>query len=107
MTSRGKWAGDVPGFVPLSPLAPPPSPSRGASFLRAAPAQATPQQPAQTPTTPGTTPGAPGGAASTGGAATNTPSTATPVTERLDTLAPTGPWGYSAASSDQGYQPQQ
>ena len=95
MTSRRKWAGAVPGFVAIAALAAALSAFRGASFLRAAPAQATPQQPAQTPTTPATPGGAPG-------------STATPATgDALDTLAPTGPWGYSAASSDQGYQPQQ
>src|SRR5215208_7113446 len=82
MTFRRKWAA-VPGVIAIAAVATALSAYRGASFLRA------PQQPPaqQQPS------GATGHAGATG--------------EAIDTVAPPGPWGYSAASSDQGHQPEQ
>lgn len=90
MTLRRKWAA-VPGVIAIAALATALSAYRGVSFLRAAPQQSPQQQ----------SPQAPSGSGAAG-------STTTPATgDAIDTLAPTGPWGYSAASSDQGHQPEQ
>ena len=100
MTRRRKWAA-IPGLALIAVTATVLSAYSGAQAGAAQGAPAAPAAP------PAQTPAAPGGApAAQPGAPPARPDTAA-LRQQRDTNPAEGPWGYSAASSDQGNAPEQ